>query len=103
VTEAMACGLPVIASDATSHPEQIAHGVHGFLVPLGQWEGVAEAIGELATDAGKRTAMGQAARERVTTEFSWERMIERYDAVLGATVETFHPESPGHTGGTKGL
>ncbi len=29
MTEAMACGLPVIASAATSHPEQIEHGTHG--------------------------------------------------------------------------
>ena len=93
VTEAMACGLPVIASDATSHPEQIEHGAHGFLVPLRQWEGVAEAIGALASDPEKRLAMGRAARARVVTEFGWDRMLRRYDTVLREAVQRYRSGS----------
>lgn len=87
VTEAMACGLPVIASDATSHPEQIEHGAQGYLVPLGEWDGVAEAIRGLASDPERRRAMGRAARERVIAEFGWDRMIQRYDAALRQAVQ----------------
>ncbi len=93
VTEAMACGLPVIASDATSHPEQIEHGVHGFLVPLRQWKSVAEAIRKLAADPETRQAMGRAARERVVNEFGWKGMIERYDAVLREAVRIHRSDS----------
>ena len=79
VTEAMACGLPVIACDATSHPEQIEHGTRGLLVRLRNSQGVSEAIRFLASDPEKRLAMGWAARARVVTEFGWDRMLQRYD------------------------
>lgn len=64
VLEAMACGLPVIASAATSHAEQIEDGVHGFLVTPGQAGLVAEAILKLVHAPAERTRMGQAARKR---------------------------------------
>jgi glycosyltransferase involved in cell wall biosynthesis len=89
VIESMACGLPLILSDATSHPEQVEDGQQGLLVPADHWEGVADAIRWLATDLEGRKRMARAARVRATSEFSHERMIERYDAVLSQTVETF--------------
>jgi glycosyltransferase involved in cell wall biosynthesis len=82
VIEAMACELPVIATDTTSHPEQIDDGKHGLLVPPGRWQGVADAIRWLATDPAGRERMGKAARERVVAEFSRQRMLGRYDEVL---------------------
>jgi len=93
VTEAMACGLPVIASDATSHPEQIEHGTHGLLVPLRNSQGVSEAIRFLASDPEKRLAMGRAARARVVTEFAWDRMLQRYDTVLREVVQRYRSDS----------
>jgi glycosyltransferase involved in cell wall biosynthesis len=89
VIESMACGLPLILSDATSHPEQVEDGQQGILVPANQWEGVADAIRWLATDRDGRDRMATAARLRATREFSLGRMIERYDAVLRQTVERF--------------
>ncbi len=80
VLEAMACGLPVIASAATSHAEQIDDGVHGLLVPPGQVEPVAEAILKLAHAPEVRLRMGQAASRRAAEEFSRDTMIERYEA-----------------------
>jgi len=89
VIESMACGLPLILSDATSHPEQVEDGQQGVLVPANRWERVADAIRWLATDLEERRRMARAARLRATTEFSQERMIERYDSVLRQTVEAF--------------
>lgn len=87
VIEAMACGLPMIVSDTTSHPEQVDHGVQGLLVPSGDWRGVARAIRRLASDPEERRRMSSAARERALAEFSFEKMIERYDQVLRESVE----------------
>ncbi len=89
VTESMACGLPLILSDATSHPEQVDDGVQGLLVPPGDSSAVADAIRWLATDPDGRSRMGDAARQRAIGEFSRERMIERYDSVLGETVAAY--------------
>ncbi len=80
VLEAMASGLPVIASAATSHAVQIDDGVHGFLVPPGQAEPIAEAILKLARAPELRMRMGRAARKRAAEEFSRDTMIERYEA-----------------------
>jgi len=86
VLEAMACGLPMIVSDATSHPEQVEPGKQGILVAPDRWEPVAEAIRRLARDPAERRRIGEAARARVVTEFGRERMVERYDQVLRGAV-----------------
>ena len=89
VLESMACGLPMIVSDATSHPEQVEDGEQGVLVPPGQWEGVADAIRWLAGDPEARAQLGKAARQRVTEEFSRQRMLEGYEHALQETVELY--------------
>lgn len=83
VLEAMACGLPVIASAATSHAEQIEDGLHGFLVSPGDVDLVAEAILKLARAPEQRTRMGQAAKRRVMQEFDRKTMIDRYESFFG--------------------
>jgi glycosyltransferase involved in cell wall biosynthesis len=89
VIESMACGLPVIASDASCHPEQIEDGVQGVLVPPNQWTGVADAIRWLAGDPENKERMGKAARDRATAEFGLERMIDRYEEFLRQTVDAY--------------
>ncbi len=89
VVESLACGLPVIASDATSHPEQVEDGVQGILVPPDRIRPLADAIRWLASDPDGRARMGEAARQRAVAEFSHEKMIERYDFVLEKTVADY--------------
>ncbi|WP_439535597.1 TIGR03088 family PEP-CTERM/XrtA system glycosyltransferase [Methyloversatilis sp.] len=80
VLEAMASGLPVIASDVGGNPELVDPGVTGFLVPPADTEAWADAMRRLATgDAASR--MGQAARLRVEQEFSLDRMVGQYQAL----------------------
>jgi glycosyltransferase involved in cell wall biosynthesis len=81
VLEAMACGLPVIASDATSHPEAVEEGC-GALVEPGTPEGAAKAILALADDPAKRRAKGEAARARAVEQFGIDKMIDRYEAFI---------------------
>lgn len=82
VLEAMACGLPVIATDIASLPEQIVHGQGGYLCPLGDAAAFAERINELANDPGLRRRMGEFNRCRVEQTFTIERMANEYKQVF---------------------
>ena len=76
--EAMACGLPVIATDSGGMSEQIADGVTGRLVGRDDIEGLAAAILEAARDPLARSAWGEAGRRRIEEFFSLDRMIDSY-------------------------
>lgn len=80
ILDAMAAGLPVVATRVGGIPEAVTDGETGLLVPPGDPEGLAQAIGALAVDGGRRAAMGEQARARVR-EFSADRTAERTRAV----------------------
>ena len=67
--EAMATGLPVIATRIAGIPELVEEGVSGLLVPPGDAVALAAAIGELLADPDRRAAMGRAGRAKVAAEF----------------------------------
>ncbi|MGA2409559.1 MAG: glycosyltransferase family 4 protein [Candidatus Binataceae bacterium] len=75
--EAMACGLPVIASAAGGLRDLVEHQVNGLLVPPGDTPALAQSIVELAADRELRTLMGSAGRARVAADFSMEAMARR--------------------------
>jgi glycosyltransferase involved in cell wall biosynthesis len=77
ILEAMAAGLPVVATAVGGTPEVVEDGVTGLLVPPGDPKALAEAIACLLQDIDLRQQMGQAGRGRVTQHFSIERMVER--------------------------
>jgi glycosyltransferase involved in cell wall biosynthesis len=84
VGEAMACGRPVIAADAGGTSELIGNsGEAGILVPAGDPDALAQAIGGLLADPERRTQLGAAARRRIETEFPLSRMIDEYERILG--------------------
>ena len=67
--EAMAAGMPVIASDASSIPEAIQHDQDGLLVPQGHPEALAQAFERLAADPSLRTRLADGAHERFRAQF----------------------------------
>jgi len=81
ITEAMACGIPVITTPLAGAAELLTDGVHGTLVPSpADLAGLAAAMRELADDPGKRARMGQAA-SALMREHTWDRVADRTLAV----------------------
>ena len=81
VLEALASGLPVIASATGGNLELVEAGVTGMLVPPSDPAALAEAIVRYASDAGLRTQHGLAARARAEQHFSLDGMIAAYRAL----------------------
>ncbi|MBC8075185.1 MAG: glycosyltransferase family 4 protein [Chloroflexales bacterium] len=85
--EALACGRPVVTTDATALPEVVDHGLNGFLVRRNDVEGYAERTRELGEDAGLRQRFGEHGREKVVRVFGYDQlaagMLDVYTRVLG--------------------
>jgi len=79
IMEAMASGLPVIATRVGGNPEVVADKDTGLLVPAGDPEAMAEALLLLWHRPEIRTAMGQAARARVEKYFDVRKMVASYE------------------------
>jgi glycosyltransferase involved in cell wall biosynthesis len=79
--EAMAAGLPVVATRVGGTPEVVADGVTGLLVPPNDPAALAAKVMALLDDP-RRAAMGEAGRRRVRDEFTFEAMAERYERLF---------------------
>ncbi len=91
--EAMASGLPVIASAVGGVPEQLAHLETGILVPPDDPQTLAEWMVRLADDDALRARLGAAAAERVRTSFTIERQAAGlHRAYLAALVRRHGPQ-----------
>ncbi|HUN51891.1 MAG TPA: glycosyltransferase [Candidatus Sulfotelmatobacter sp.] len=79
ILEAMAAGLPVIATRVGGSAEAVLDGETGILVPPREPRLLGDAIAALAGDATRRSAYGRAGRRRVEREFALERAVDAYD------------------------
>jgi glycosyltransferase involved in cell wall biosynthesis len=77
VIEAMAAGLPVVATRSGALPEIVVDGETGLLVDRGDAEGLSAAIGRLLASPLLRARMGAAGRERARNLFTWDRCVAR--------------------------
>lgn len=81
VLEAMAAGLPVVATDVNGTSEVVQDRVTGFLVPADDAVATAEALISLARDKNLRHRMGAAGRERIRQHFTVDRMVSAKEAL----------------------
>ena len=92
VVEDMACGLPIIGTQAAGLSELVQDGVNGYLVPIKDAAALAEAIALLIDNGYERRRMGRQSRKLVERQFAWEHIAAQYVAiyrrVLGISEET---------------
>lgn len=78
VLEAMATGLPVIASAVGGNPELVQEGTTGLLFPAGDADALTHALMTLIDDPALRRHMGRAAAVRIRQNFNWQRTVDSY-------------------------
>lgn len=76
--EAMASGLPVIATQVSGSQQVVEPGVSGILVPPGEVVPLREAIERLIAEPQKACRLGQAARRRIAEAYSARRQAEEH-------------------------
>ena len=78
IVEAMACGIPVVATAVGGIPEIVDPGVTGYLTPCGDAGSMAERIDLLLSDEARRDNMGERAAQKAAREYDLEMCANRY-------------------------
>jgi glycosyltransferase involved in cell wall biosynthesis len=89
--EAMAHGLPVVATRAGGIPDKVRDGETGRLVEPGDVPALADAIGALAQAPGERRRLGQAGRTHVLARFAWPVLVDRTIALYEELLRVARP------------
>jgi N-acetyl-alpha-D-glucosaminyl L-malate synthase BshA len=85
--EAMACGVPVVASDVGGVSEVVTDGEVGFLAAAGDISAMAGHVLRLLTDESFHRRLSQAARRRAESQFQLEPAVDRYEAAYWRLLE----------------
>jgi glycosyltransferase involved in cell wall biosynthesis len=90
VLEAMATGLPVVATAAGSVDETVIEGETGFVVPIDDVAGLTRGLSAIAGDPARRAAMGEAGRARFLSTYTLDALAPRVEAVLAEAAAKGH-------------
>ena len=80
--EAMAAGLPIVATDCGSVRDIVEDGEQGFVVPVGDAENFADRLRILANDKALRSRLGKSGRARAESEFRIQDTARKYEELL---------------------
>jgi glycosyltransferase involved in cell wall biosynthesis len=81
VLEAMACGLPIVGTQASGLSELVRDDLNGYLVPIKDPDALAQALARLVDNGYERRRMGRQSRRLAESEFAWEYIAEQYVGV----------------------
>lgn len=84
--EAMACGVPVVASNIGGLPELVDHGENGFLCPLNNVDAFAERIRQLISNDALQTQMSESALKKAKESFDNDQVIPMYEQMYEQTI-----------------
>lgn len=93
--EAMYFGLPVVSSMNGGASMLIEDGKNGYVLEKFDLETWAQKLADLLGDRDKRARMGESAREKILSNFTWERIAEKFEAVYRQAVEEFERNRDG--------
>ena len=99
VLEAMACGLPVVATDVGGLREVVEHGRTGLLVPSRNAAALADAMGRLLRDEKTREAFGREGRRCAEKRYSVSSMVHRHEEIFEKLLNS-HGRDRGGTAGS---
>lgn len=87
ILEAMASGLPVVASAISGIPLAVRHGREGLLVAEKDPTELADGLLALVLDPARRRRLGEGARRRAESELTWDRIAARYREAYGSALD----------------
>jgi len=87
VLEAMASGLPVVATDAGALPDIISDGITGYIIASGSVEKFKQCVLSLAEDAQMRGRIGKAARAQAQEKFSLEMLLQNIRSLYAVVLD----------------
>jgi glycosyltransferase involved in cell wall biosynthesis len=85
--EAMAAGVPVIATDVGGNKDAVIPGLTGMLVPIRSPVALGAAIVAMASNPNMRAKMANAAKADIARRFSWERCVDDYETLYHSALE----------------
>jgi glycosyltransferase involved in cell wall biosynthesis len=84
--EAMACGIPVVATALSGVPELVQPGVTGYLVPPGDAQALANALREIYQDMDTARQVARRGREKVLREFDLRQNVAQLSVLFSQTI-----------------